>query len=89
VPFSRSEEPLTAEQRKLRAKLAAHAMHARHDARETTEAARKAFLTKFLDEVDRAEPGLPEPERLRRADQLLRAHMSKLALASSRKRKKR
>ena len=77
---------LTPEQRSLRASLAAHKMHAQNDSREVTANARAAFLQKFLDEVDGATPGLPDPERLRRAEHLLRAHMKRLALASSRAR---
>lgn len=77
---------LSPEQRSLRASIAAHAMHARHDSLEITANARAAFLTRFLREVDEASPGLPEAERLRRAEHLLRAHMKKLALRSARAR---
>ena len=80
---------LSPEQRSLRASMAAHAMHARNDPREITAGARAGFLTKFLREVDAAAPGLPDPERLRRAEHLLRAHMARLALASSRARARR
>jgi len=68
--------------------VAAHEMHARHDSREITANARAAFLKRFLDQVDAMTPGLPEGERLRRAEHLLRAHMKRLALASSRARQK-
>jgi hypothetical protein len=77
---------LTPKQRSLRASLAAHEMHARHDGREITANARAGFLAKFLREADAETPGLPEPERLRRAEHLLRAHMARLALASSKAR---
>lgn len=77
---------LSPEQRSLRASLAAHAMHARNDPRETTVAGRAGFLAKFLRKVDEVAPGLSEAERLRRAEHLLRAHMKRLALASSRAR---
>lgn len=75
-------DPLTPEQRSLRAKLAAHAMHAKHDTRETTVAGRAKFDERFVDEVD---PGrvLPEPERQRRASHARRAYFAKLALLSS------
>jgi hypothetical protein len=79
VPLS-----LSPEQRSLRASIAAHAMHAKNDSREITAAGRAAFLKRFLDEVDAATPGLPEAERLRRAEHRLRAHMRRLALRSSR-----
>jgi hypothetical protein len=55
---------------------------------EITAGARAGFLAKFLREVDEATPGLPGAERLRRAEHLLRAHMKRLALASSRARAK-
>lgn len=77
---------LSPEQRSLRASLAAHEMHARHDSREVTAYARAGFLAKFLREVEAATPGLPEAERLRRAEHLLRAHMRRLAFASSKAR---
>lgn len=77
---------LSPEQRSLRASLAAHEMHARHDSREVTANARAGFLAKFLREVDAATPGLPDAQRLRRAEHLLRAHMQRLALRSSRAR---
>lgn len=75
---------LTPEQRSLRASIAAHAMHARHDSREITANARAAFLARSLREVDDASSGLPEVERLRRAEHLLRAHMKRMALRSAR-----
>ena len=77
---------LSPEQRSLRASIAAHEMHARHDSREITANARAAFLNRFLAQVDAATPGLPEAERVRRAEHLLRAHMQRLALKSSRAR---
>ena len=77
---------LSPRQRSLRASLAAHAMHARNDPHEITAGARAGFLSRFLAEVDAATPGLPEAERLRRAEHLLRAHMKRLALASSKAR---
>jgi hypothetical protein len=80
---------LTSEQRQLRASLAAHEMHARHDSREIAANARAGFLAKFLREVDAITPGLPDAERLRRAEHLLRAHMKRLALASSKARARR
>jgi hypothetical protein len=79
---------LSPEQRSLRASIAAHAMHGRNDSREVTANARAGFLAKFLREVDEQSPGLDEAERLRRAEHLLRSHMARLALASSRARAK-
>jgi hypothetical protein len=80
---------LTPEQRSLRASIAAHSMHAIHDSRVTTANGRAAFLSKFVRQVDAQAPNLPEHERLRRAEHLLRAHMAKLALQSSRARRAR
>jgi hypothetical protein len=74
---------LSPEQRSLRASLAAHAMHAKHDSREITANARAARFGKFLQRVDQATPGLSEAERLRRAEHLLSAEMKRLALRSS------
>ena len=80
---------MSPEQRSLRASLAAHELHARHDSREITANARAGFQARFLREVDATTPGLPEAERLRRAEHLLRAHMARLALASSKARARR
>lgn len=77
--------PLTAEQRVLRARLAAHAMHSQNDSREVTAPARAAFLAGFERDVD-PEGELPPEERARRAEQARRAHFTRLALASSRAR---
>ena len=80
---------LSPEQRSLRASLAAHEMHGRHDPRETTRAARAASpgsLTYWERKVEEERPGLPDDERTRRAGHLRAAHMRRLALASSRAR---
>lgn len=57
-------------------------MHARNDSREITAAARAAFLSRFVDEVD-PDRELPEPERLRRAAMARKAHFSRLAYHSA------
>lgn len=66
-------------QRRIRARIAAHAMHARHDSRITTAPARAAFLARFEREVD-PEGILPPDERARRARHALSAYMARLAL---------
>jgi len=71
----------------LRGRIGAHSTHSRHDAREITAPARKAFLSKFEHDVDSAGELSPE-ERQRRADHALRAHFARLALASVRARRK-
>ena len=58
---------MSAEERELRARLAAHAMHARNDSRAVTANARRAFLDRFEREVD-PDGVLPVAERLRRAE---------------------
>jgi hypothetical protein len=81
VPLS-----LSPEQRSLRASIAAHEMHAKHDPHAITAKARAGFEARFLREVDEETPGLPDEERRRRAEHRMRAHMKRLALASSRAR---
>jgi hypothetical protein len=66
----------------MRARLAAYAMHAKHDSRETTAAGRAAFDRRFELQVD-PDGVLPEEERLRRAEAARRAFYTRLALASS------
>lgn len=72
-------------ERSLRAKVAAHASHARRDPREATARARAALLSRFENEAD-PDGVLPPEERRRRAEQLWRAHMGRMALASARAR---
>ena len=81
---------LTPEQRSHRARIAAHVLHGSRDPVKHTEPARKAFLERFDREVrqqakDRGEI-LTEAEIARRAGHLKKAHMHRLALASSRAR---
>ena len=80
--------PLSAAERTLRGRIAAYAMHAANDPRETTKAARGAFIAKFERQVD-PDGVLPPAERARRAEAAMRAHMSRLALKSARARRKR
>ncbi len=79
-------ESLTPSERVMRARMAAYMLHARHDPRETTRAARLAFNERFLDQVD-PDRRLAERERLRRADAARRAHFTRLAYLSARKRR--
>ena len=71
----------------LRGRIGAFEQHARHNARETTAAARAAFLARFERQVD-PNGVLPAAERTRRAEYARRAHMARLALASARKRRR-
>jgi hypothetical protein len=75
-------------ERALRARIAAHAMHGRHDSRQTTAKARAAFLATFERQAD-PEGRLPAAERERRAQQLRRAYFARLALASAKARRAR
>src|SRR5829696_5200424 len=79
-------EPAGRAERSLRARLAAYALHAQHDPRETTAKGRAPFLARFDREVD--PKGLLEPdERRRRAEQARRAYFTRLALASAKARR--
>jgi hypothetical protein len=74
-------EPPSRAERSLRARLAAYALHAQRDSRETTAKGRAAFLARFDREVD--PEGLLEPdERRRRAEQARRAYFARLSLAA-------
>lgn len=76
---------MNASQRSLRARIGAHALHARYDSRELTAHARDAFMARFERQVD-PDGVLDEAERLRRADHAKRAYFSALALKSARAR---
>jgi hypothetical protein len=81
-------EPLSPTERVLRARAAAHAKHAQHDARAAMDKARAVFLAAFERQVDPAGL-LPPAERRRRAEQLRSAHFARLALASAKARRAR
>jgi hypothetical protein len=68
-------------ERSLRARLAAHTLHARGDTRQTTATARAAFLARFEREVD-PDSRLDPAERRRRAEQARRAYFTRLSLAA-------
>jgi len=78
--------PLSPAERILRARLAAYAMHARHDARRTSANGRAAFLARFEREVD-PDGRLDPEERRRRAEQARRAYFARLSLAAARARR--
>ena len=81
----RANGRLSPEQRVLRARVAAHVMHARHNTDVVSRPGREAFLGRFEREVD-PDGALPVEERRRRADHAKRAHMTKLALRSAQSR---
>ena len=77
---------LTPEERTLRARIAAHALHAKHDSSQLAATARAGLLAKFEAQVD-PDGTLPPKERHRRAEHLRKAHYARLALQSARSRR--
>jgi hypothetical protein len=78
-------EPASAAERSLRARVAAYALHAQRDPRQTTANGRAAFLARFDREVD--PDGVLDPEeRRRRAEQARRAYFTRLSLAAAKAR---
>ena len=77
---------LTPSERSIRARIAAHILHAQRNPQETTAAARQAFLSSFELQADPT-GSLDPAERKRRAQHLRKAYFSKLALASARARR--
>ena len=78
---------MTPAERSLRARAAAHSLHAQYDSRELTSAARRAFLSRFEREVD-PDGRLDAVERHRRAEHARKAHFTALALKSAQARRK-
>lgn len=80
---------MTPEQRIMRARLGAHTLHAQ--GKTNTAAARAASPQSIGYWAKQVDPGgeLSEAERTRRAEHARRAHMQRLALASSRARARR
>jgi hypothetical protein len=85
-PDDGRQQGLSPAERSLRARLAAHTMHAQHDAREITAAARAAFLARFEAEVDPDGVLTPE-ERRRRAEHARSAYFTRLAFAAAKARR--
>ncbi|MDQ6730248.1 MAG: hypothetical protein M3022_08085 [Actinomycetota bacterium] len=78
---------LSPAERSLRARLAAHSLHARvSDPAAHTAPARRAFLDRFEREVD-PDGELPVAERIRRAEHARKAYFARLALRSARARR--
>ncbi len=79
---------MTAAERTLIARLAAHSLHARvPDPAAHTAPARRAFLDRFERQVDPAGV-LPPNERRRRAEHARKAYFTRLALASAKARRR-
>ncbi len=75
-------------ERSLRARLAAYALHAQRDSRETSAPGRAAFLARFEREVD-PNGTLDEAERQHRAAQARSAYFTRLSLAAVKARRAR
>lgn len=75
-------------ERVLRARLAAYTLHSKYDARDTTAAARAAFMDRFEREVD-PKGQLSIEERQRRATAARKAYFTRLALRSAQVRRAR
>jgi predicted oxidoreductase len=75
--------PTSPSERSLRARVAAHSLHASRDSRQLTANARKAFnVDRFEREVD-PDQLLDPAERARRAEHAKKAYMARLALRSA------
>jgi len=81
--------PLTPQQRRIRASIAANARWSRENPAENAARGQRGLLAKFDREAREAEPGLTEAEYARRAQAAYRAHMARLSLASSKARARR
>lgn len=86
------EYPVFENERSLRARIAAHALHSRVDSTELTRPAREASRRR-LDEALLAEidpnDEMPESERVRRLGHARKAHFARLALKSAQARRNR
>jgi hypothetical protein len=79
---------LTPSQRSIRASIAASARWSRSSTAGAGTAGQAGLLARFEREARACEPGLADGEYARRAESALRAHMGRLALASSKSRSK-
>ena len=70
-----------------RGRIGAYRLHATHSPKETTKAARTAFMARFEREVD-PEGALPPEERARRAEAARKAYFAQLAHKSSKARRR-
>src|SRR6266516_5381640 len=76
---------LSPAQRSLQARMAAHVMHSRHDARRTSSNGRATFLARFEAEVD-PDGALDPEERARRAEHARSAYFARLSLSAAKSR---
>ena len=78
--------PLTAEERQLRASIAAHTRWSKENPAANAARGQAGLAARFEREARDAEPGLDDAEYARRAEHAYQAHMKRLALASARAR---
>ena len=71
-----------------RGRIGAYRLHATHSAKETTKAAREAFMARFEREVD-PDGTLTAEERARRAEAARKAYFAQLAHKSAKARRRR
>jgi hypothetical protein len=84
----RGDSGLTPSERSLRARMAAYVSWSRtEDPVARTEPARKAARDRFERQVD-PDGQLPHAERARRAEQAMKAHMTRIALKSAQARRR-
>lgn len=84
--------PLTATERSLRARIAAHTRWSKvppADRSRQTAAGTRALADRFLAQAAAEHPDLPDTDLRKLADSLLRAYMCKLAFASAKARRAR
>jgi hypothetical protein len=81
--------PLTPEQRRIRASIAAHTRWSAEDPAANAARGQAGLLAKFERQIRAADPTLPDAEVARRAESARQAHMARLALASSKARARR
>jgi hypothetical protein len=79
--------PLTPAQRQLRASIAANARWSREDPAANAARGQAGLLARFEREARAADPAASDAEIERRAQAAHRAHMQRLALASSKARR--
>jgi hypothetical protein len=79
---------MTPAQRSLYGRIGAAVARARHDPRDLTSEARRRFLARFEARIREDFPGLPDVEIQRRATELRRAWMLRLAAHSAEARRK-
>jgi len=85
----RAKTGLTAEQRTLRAQIAANTRWSREDPAESAARGQAGLVARFEREAREADPAASDAEIARRAQVAHRAHMQRLSLASSRARQQR